>query len=260
LKANSLQALVEQFISEYRGGSLTSWWRKPLVGVAEAQDPLFRVLKRKHGFLLPEEIVNSARSVVVIFLPFAEWIVESNLNPGPASREWALAYLEANQLLTNLADWLAETLEMKGFKSKPIAPTGEFDEEALISNWSHKHAAYVAGLGSLGVHHMLITEEGCCGRLVSIVTEALLNHRTEPLEEACLHKLGFECLKCVAHCQFGALTATKLNKQKCYEVCLSNAKLYIDLGLADVCGKCACGLPCSLKKPTADIERKLFYS
>ena len=57
--------------------------------------------------------------------------------------------------------------------------THNFDEAKLVSYWSQKHVAYMAGLGKFGLHHMIITEKGCCGRLGSIVTNAKISRPKE---------------------------------------------------------------------------------
>lgn len=36
-----------------------------------------------------------------------------------------------------------------------------------MSEWSHRHAAYIAGLGIFGINNMLITNKGCVGRIPS---------------------------------------------------------------------------------------------
>ncbi len=38
---------------------------------------------------------------------------------------------------------------------------------------------------------------------------------------------------------------------RCYDMCLKSGEQFEDLGLADVCGKCVVGLPCSHCDPVA---------
>ena len=248
MRNEEVASWIERFVASYGAGRLAKWWRKPLFAVASASDPLFNFFKKLHGFAEPRELVEGARSVIVVFLPFAKWVVVSNESPGPASREWARAYLEANRLLQRMGEGLAKWLRRGGFKSTSIPPTGGFSLEEFKAEWSHRHAAYIAGLGTFGVHGLLITEQGCCGRLTSLITQAPLQPGRR-LSELCLHKAGEDCLKCVERCAWSALTPRGLDKEKCYEVCLANAKRYEDLDYPDVCGKCACGVPCSLRSP-----------
>jgi epoxyqueuosine reductase QueG len=54
-----------------------------------------------------------------------------------------------------------------------IAPSIEADYHAenMCPMWSERHAAYVAGLGTFGIHGALITEKDCSGRIGSVVTD-----------------------------------------------------------------------------------------
>ena len=44
-------------------------------------------------------------------------------------------------------------------------------QAAFTSRWSERHAAYISGLGTFGLHKGLITEQGTCGRFVSVLTD-----------------------------------------------------------------------------------------
>ncbi|MGC9347755.1 MAG: hypothetical protein ACP5JG_06425 [Anaerolineae bacterium] len=120
-----------------------------------------------------------------------------------------------------------------------------------MSDWSHRHVAYIAGLGTFGRHHMLITEDGCCGRLNSLVTDAVVAPTPRPKTEACLYKAGGSCRACATRCPVEVLGETSFDRRACYSVCLENAARHADLGLADVCGKCACAVPCSFTNPNS---------
>ena len=239
-----LTAKVEGWIKSFVKGR---FWREPLVSFCSA-DATERLPKIVPNHLTAEDLLPKAKSVVVYFIPFTEEVVKSNILGVKPSNLWALAYVETNKLIEILNRYLAKKLEVEGFESAVIKPTHNFDEETLMSMWSHKHVAYLAGLGTFGVHTMIITERGCCGRLGSLVTTAEFEYN-EPLEEEfCLYRRGQSCLECVKSCPFGALKAVGLDKRRCYEILMENTKLF-DFGFADVCGKCACGVPCSLKNP-----------
>ncbi len=53
-------------------------------------------------------------------------------------------------------------------------------------------------------------------------------------------------MACVARCPVGALTEDGLDKRRCYERLLQVADGFRDLGVVDVCGKCATG-PCAFE-------------
>jgi len=236
-----------------------NYWREPIVAFADASDPLFSRLKKvvSPEHFLPSEILRNCESVIVYFIPFKGDVVQSNSKGLRSSKEWAEAYILTNQLIVRLNRFLSEKIQNMGFETVEIPPTHNFDEEKLISYWSHKHVAYIAGLGKFGLHKMIITEKGCCGRLGSIVTDLKLQPTDRPKNEFCLYFYNQSCAECVEKCPFGALGIDDFDRKKCYQVCLSNAELHSKIGYADVCGKCSSNVPCSLKNPVRRDREKL---
>ncbi len=124
---------------------------------------------------------------------------------------------------------------------------------SLVSHWSHKSVAVIAGLGSFGLHQAdarasdVITDAGCAGRFGSLVFDAELPVEPATPRERCLYFHDGSCLECVLRCPAGALDASEpLDKQACYRRLLGVARAHEDLGLVDVCGKCAIG-PCAFE-------------
>ena len=245
---------AEEFVAGYRERHRTVCsWEKPLFGAAAPDDPLFYELRQRVSptHLLPRDLLPGARSVVAYFLPFGPEIPADNAGSGPASVSWAKAYIETNRLIADLNAYLAERLGEYGFQTAVLPPTHNFDPERLVSDWSHKHVAYIAGLGRFGLNQLLITARGCCGRLGSFVTEAPAPVTVRDEREKCLALLGKDCGVCLDRCPAGALSRDEFefDRHACYDVCLKNAARYSDFGLADVCGKCACGVPCATADP-----------
>jgi epoxyqueuosine reductase QueG len=247
---------VEEFIKNYiaerqKRRRNFAMCGEPLVAFASAKDSLFPKLKDivdiKH--LLPSDLLMDAETVISYFIPIDEKIVRGNRKGENSSREWALSYLKLNKLIVELNKALSHMLKEKGFKSVATPPTHNFDEQKLVSLWSQKSVAFIAGLGKFGIHHMIITEKGCCGRLGSIVTNAILEPTKRKEEEFCLFKIDQSCGICVKNCFSGSLEKANSSKQECYKICLENAKLYAALGRADVCGKCISCVPCSFRIP-----------
>ena len=228
-------------------------YRAPLVGFADAEDPRFAQLRAiaepRHG--LPRDLLPGTRSVVSFFLPFAPEVVRANRHhPRDVAPEWAVAYLETNELIDRIGRDLVAALEERGVRAATEAATHSYDPDLLTTGWSHKSAAVIAGLGSFGLHHMVITDAGCAGRFGSLVVDAELKPTSGPAaphRERCLHFHDRSCTVCVDRCPVGALTEQGLDKHRCHERLLLNAAYHFrDLGLADVCGKCAMG-PCALE-------------
>lgn len=242
-------------IDEFRWNGARTAWKAPLIAYANARDPLFEELKEIIGpsHRTPRELLPGAESVIAYFLPFRERIAESNRHDGPASRDWAIAYTETNTLIETINRRLIEGLEHDGYATVAPAPTHVFNKETLVSDWSHKHVAYVAGLGTFGLHHMLITAEGCAGRLGTLVTNAFARPTPRYDHEACLYKHDGSCSACVDRCTFGALTMEGFARRTCSRVCDDNADRHADAGHAGVCGKCASAVPCSYTDPVARL-------
>jgi epoxyqueuosine reductase QueG len=247
-----IENLFKELIYNYiESSNSQTKWEEPLIGFAEANDPGFVQLKRivDENHKLPNELLSNAKTVISYFIPFNQEVVSSNSNGKIASIEWAIAYIETNNLITELNNSLAKALKKENFDSAKIPATHNFDETKLISYWSHKHAAYIAGLGKFGLHKMIITEKGCCGRLGSLITSVKVEVTKRQDKEYCLYFHNKSCKKCVDRCIYGILNLDSFDRHKCYEICLTNSRIYSHLGLADICGKCVCGVPCSLKNP-----------
>lgn len=245
------QAIAAFVSGRMQDGRTRTRWGTPLVGFAAAEDPLFAKLKEvvRPSHANPGELLPGARTVIVYFLPFHRDIARSNLQGHNASQEWAVAYVETNQLIIDLNRQLGEVLQSQGYASKILPPTHNFDTEQLMADWSHKHIAYVAGLGKFGLHHLLITQQGCCGRFGSLVTNAVIEPTPRPEGEFCLGLHDGSCKACLQKCPVEALTETAYDRHKCYELLLENAEIYVSEGMADVCGKCSSMVPCSFINP-----------
>ncbi len=252
----TIETAVEQ---ASRQSDIVSAWKKPLVGFADAGDPLFDELKTAvrptHG--LPGDLLPGARTVIAYFLPFEPSIPRSNHRGTFSSESWAVAYIETNRLITFINERINELLEHEGFRGTRLPATHNFDEEQLMSDWSHKHVAYIAGIGNFGRHHMLITDKGCCGRLGSVVTDAAIAPTPRIDRERCLYKFDGSCRKCEQRCPARALETNPFRRHACYDRLLKNARLHERHGLADVCGKCAAIVPCSFTDPVKRASRRI---
>ena len=240
-----MKKMIEKLIDEKVSASSEPIFRQPLTGYADAGDPIFRTLKSVIGpeHLLPAEILPGAKSVVAFFIPFSKEIIVGNREGEYASRKWAEAYDITNKLIDSICLDLSKTLSPLGVQMAWLLPTYEFDREKLIAQWSHRHAAYACGLGSFGRNNMIITKQGCAGRFGTAILDTYLepSPRAE-LIHACSRDNG--CVYCVQICPVHALGEADFDRHKCYQRLLENDRLYPDLDLTDVCGKCVTG-PCA---------------
>ncbi|GEQ22888.1 MAG: hypothetical protein PWP67_1627 [Clostridium butyricum] len=255
--------MIENFVRYYEHqDTISTKWGKPLVGFADANHPYILSFKEfitpTHKF--PTDVISDASIVICYFVPFTKEIAKTNMAVGDlASPEWALAYEETNAMFIKLNEYLISELRDFGYHADVSKEASTFDQNLLKSNWSHRHFAKAAGLGTFGINNMLITKSGCCGRFNTIVTNLDVDADLPLEDELCLFKKNGSCGVCVKHCPSGALTLNGYDRHKCYVVLKKNAKLYTEFGSSytddsgdcpnsegsEVCGKCVINTPCT---------------
>lgn len=244
------QAIVVTIHDQVTKAGTATGYREPLVRFAAAGDPRFLELRRAvdPSHMLPHDLLTGARSVVAFFVPFARWVVEANARHRErVATEWATAYVETNDLIGQINARLIESLAQEGIRAAAQPATHNFDPITLVSRWAHKSVAVIAGLGSFGLHQMVITDAGCAGRFGSLVLDADLPIEVSEPKERCLYFHNGGCLECVQRCPAGALdTGRPLDKQLCRRHQKTVAQKYGVVSPADVCGKCVIG-PCSFE-------------
>jgi len=231
------------------GARTVTDYRAPLVGFAAANDPRFRDLHEAvPTHRMPEDLLPNARTVISFFLPFERWIVDANAkHPENVASEWATAYVETNALIGRITTHLIGALAKRGIGAVAEPATHNFDPLTLTGRWSHKSVAVIAGLGSFGLHQMVITDAGCAGRFGSLIIDAELPIAPTAAKQRCLFYHDGSCRECIERCPVKALHVNRsIDKQRCYQRLLSVAKAFEHLGVVDVCGKCALG-PCALQ-------------
>lgn len=249
---NVLDILIKEFVKKYPLRNRTKIkWREPLVAYAKADDKMFLQLKEvvSVSHALPEDLMDDAATVIVYFIPFRKELARTNAVGQSASKEWAEAYIDTNQLISDLNNYINKIIVKSGYKTSSIPATHNFDQDSLLSDWSHRHIGFIAGLGKFGLNNMLITEKGCCGRIGSIITNLHIAPTERKEGEYCLYKAKGVCKICVLKCVNQALQLDSYDRHLCYEMCLSNDRKYNGLEKTDVCGKCLIDLPCSFTKP-----------
>ncbi|SMC97997.1 Epoxyqueuosine reductase QueG (queuosine biosynthesis) [Desulfocicer vacuolatum DSM 3385] len=251
---------IEKFVKNHQAKpEITTHWGVPIVGFASADEPLFSQLPSVASptHAVPRDFLPNAKTVIAYFIPFKKEMTRTNLKKRNSSKEWGLAYIETNEMIRQLSESLKEWFKIQGHEGHTIPATHNWDEKKLISDWSHRHIAYMAGIGNFGLNNMLITEQGCCGRVGSFITSAKIAPDTRYQEETCLYKYDGTCKKCVKECVNEALFVTSFDRFKCYEMLLENVENSRAIGYADVCGKCLVGTPCSHMNPVANKRKTL---
>jgi len=173
----------------------------PLVGFASVKawdDPPFEPWAPEE--FRPRAIYPEARTVVVIGMPVFLPILETT-----PSIYYHELYKTVNSLLDSSAYRIASLLNRRGYPSIPVPRDGygsvSILREKPIAFFSHRHAAYLAGLGNFGINNMLLTREyGPRVRFTSIFTSAEILP-CEVMEEP----LCIKCMRCRDACPVHAL-------------------------------------------------------
>ncbi len=238
LISHEIVKLIEGSVA---ASSRRSWYREPIVGFADPKREGFSLLKKwvHRDHLLPEDLMGDVRAVVAFFVPFSEEVVFSNADADGVARMWAVAYIETNRLIDKIYLTLAAKLSQMGIAMMSVQATHQFDRETLMSRWSHKHVAYLCGLGTFGINCMLITSLGCAGRIGSFVIDQPCPPGDILTKEHCAHKAKGICAECVKTCPTGALSMKGFNRHRCYNYLQKIDAHFDDLDTCDVCGKCA---------------------
>lgn len=169
------------------------------------------------GHASPSEMMKGSRSVISIGIPVQRTILAT----APSSY-YSEHYKTVNSMLDHAAQRIAMELNILGYPSVFVPRDGYTGIEGLrkdpSSFFSHRHSAYLAGMGTFGVSGMLITRNnGPRIRFISVITTAELPYGG-PLEE----QLCTGCLGCTSGCPEDAVASgpypnALTDKQRCVE-------------------------------------------
>lgn len=209
--------------------------------------------------MVPEEWLQAAKSVVSFFLPFSEEIKRSNTGGEWPSNQWYHGRIEGQRMVMKLCQHLKELLAEEGAHSvipaaderfhsvtAPNPALGQLWENATFtSNWSERHVAYIAGLGTFSLSKGLITEKGVAGRIGSLVTDMIFPPRSRGYIG--LYDYCIRCGACAKRCPAGAISLeTGKDHKKCAAFL---AKTHVPNASYYGCGKCQSGVPCESRIP-----------
>ncbi|MDR1546617.1 MAG: epoxyqueuosine reductase [Deltaproteobacteria bacterium] len=256
----------------------------PIFGYASAADPLWtQVLNHGAGMAhwppLTAFLEGRAKiepraklawpshadlTVVVFALPQTEATMadQRRAKAEPAER-WLRSRFAHDRVIGELTEHLRVFLESQGVEaSVPESartwksfPHPDFQ---ITSMWSHRHAAFVTGLGTFGLSDGLITKIGKAHRLGSLVCRL----RIPPTPRAyagpydhCLHFAGRKCGVCVRRCPAGALSLEGGHDKTLCQNYLNfvGAQVHkygpFDIRGAYGCGLCQSAVPCERGLP-----------
>lgn len=278
MKKEELLHLATRFVQTDKSNTISSqqalapqlagrrMYDEPLMAVASAGDPLFEALKADEAvgplFLLPQEWLPDAASVISLFFPTSAWIRKDNRqNMSEPSPSWLHARIEGQAMILRLTTLLQNTLRQAGHHAVAPVLSDRFaawegnppsaGAPAYGSNWSERHVAYVCGLGTFGLSKGLITAKGVTGRFTSIITSLALTPNTRPYSS--LYEYCSQCGACAKNCPVGAIS---LQTGKSHLPCGA----FLDKMRAQHkprygCGKCQVAVPCEAGPCTSATAR-----
>lgn len=127
-------------------------------------------------------------------------------------------------------------------KTDAYARIQSMDFPLYNSNWSERHTAFVCGLGTFSISTNLITEKGCSGRFLSIVTDWEPEEYDErPYKD--YMEYCTRCGACIKCCPGHAMDETGKDKKRCHDYFQGILYSY-DYIPRYGCGKCQTNMPC----------------
>jgi epoxyqueuosine reductase QueG len=230
----------------------------PVVGICGADDEYLLSYRDNDEanthMLIPDEWLPGAKSVVSVFLPFSERVRASNRGDGPVSLEWLHGRIEGQDCVIEAAAYLAEWLgdaviPVTDARFKLMRDEGADPTRAFTANWSERHVAHSAGLGTFAMPGGIITKKGAAGRLVGIVT--IREIERTPRDYEGIYDYCINCGKCVARCPVSAIIGDmKKDAVRCSGQVDIPKKIH---GIYYGCGKCQTAVPCESVAPGRGI-------
>lgn len=250
------------------------YFDEPLIQFASADDPLFLEYKTIIGpdHLTPREVFElkfgpgsyRGGSVISIALPVHQRIRASNREQREhASKEWAhlRAYGDETFLKSYLRH-LESDLNERGHRTVAPVLSDWFkihgSDQGPTSNWSERHVAFAAGLGTFSLNDGFITEKGIAVRFMSVVTELPLAADTRHAHghtDNCLLCSKGTCGVCITRCPVNAISQAGHDKMKCLKFVYGDDSrtLAVSYGgnakTGAGCGLCQTKVPCESRNP-----------
>jgi epoxyqueuosine reductase len=253
---------------------------EPIIGFASGADPLFSELKKVIGPFhmtpreaLMEEAIRAKvppprakdTGVIAYVLPIANStrLDNSSMSSAP-SHSWAYTRLYGERFNQGLESNIVSRLREQGYLAvaPDLSPSYKIlmdDRIGPTSNWSHRHIAYAAGLGSFGLSDGFITRSGIAHRLGSVVVNVpFTSPKRGGIHQDCIYFQTGKCNACAKRCPVGAITADGHDKEKCREFVFSQIPYIRNNYHLDIyaCGLCQTGVPCESKSPVSGSNKR----
>jgi epoxyqueuosine reductase QueG len=252
---------------------------EPLVGFADGDDPIFKEYKTIIGdfHLTPREALqNHLQSIdirqgpahvsVVSFILPVSYKTRLSLRKETLvpSLRWNHTRWQGQDFIYDLSRYVTSLLESLGYRA--VAPElADFYKinrlpAGYAANWSQRHAAYAAGLGTFSLNDGFITPKGMAMRCGSVVTDAIIPPSPRLYSDHlanCLFYYNRSCNRCAQRCPAGAIDEKGHDKNKCREFLFNRQKEIVRelhreegyIGGYLGCGLCQTKVPCEARIP-----------
>ena len=259
MQKETIIKVIEDFVLTSEQNSYQGQYRfydRPLVGFAAADDPIFTEYKNEGiigpNFRLPGEWLPGAKTVISFFLPSSEYVKKSNYDDNFMSDAWIHARFQGEEFIFELRRHVIRYLQVNGAQAMaPVLDPGFKIEITTISNWSERHAAYAAGLGTFSLNRGMITEKGIAGRFGSVITDLVFEATERPYSDP-VEYCTF-CMACVKRCPAKAISESGHDKKTCLEFLIDKTRTDYNKELDHypypACGKCQTKVPCENRIP-----------
>ncbi len=253
---------------------------EPLVGFANGSDLIFRDYKTIIGdfHFTPREALEKyidyregshkhppEVSVISFVLPVTyETRLSLRKETAVPSLKWNHTRWHGQDFIYDLSRNVVSLMESLGYQA--IAPElADFYKiqnrpNDFVSNWSQRHIAYAAGLGTFSLNDGFITARGMAMRCGSVVTDAVIPPSLKVYENHlanCLFYSDGSCRRCAERCPAGAISEQGHDKNKCWQFLqVKQKEILKELGKEDGyigrylgCGLCQTKVPCEARIP-----------
>jgi epoxyqueuosine reductase len=242
-------------------------WDKPIVGFARGDDLIFEQFKEvvDPDHWMPYDAFASAfpgtdarpedLNVISWVLPQTRATKRDHRKETifPSER-WARTRVRGESFNLRLRTHLVNALLAAGVEAAAPGLLPGYGSKTggrwvKTSNWSERHMAYAAGLGTFGLSDGLITPVGKAMRVGSVVARVDVPPTLRPYTDHnayCPFYSDGSCGKCIERCPAGAITEAGHDKLKC-DAHLSKMHAYVEntYGFKGYgCGLCQVGVPC----------------
>jgi len=248
----------------------------PLVGFSSGADPLYDEYKSHIGsfYFSPLELFAKTfpdKELTSDDITVISWIIPSTAatrreqadQDRYPSERWVRTRDLGEKFNNSIRKHVVEQLGAEGIAAvapllSPHWARSDQGPYAPCSNWSERHAAYAAGLGTFGLCDGLITPVGKAMRTGSVIADMKISPSTRPYDDHhayCLHFTQNICRKCIPRCPVNALSEEGHNKKRCMQYTEQTMHKYIKekYGFETyACGLCQSWVPCTDKIPTPE--------